>query len=178
MIPLAPLEKRPIYQGILGTIFGVSSIIGPLIGGAFTTNSHLTWRWYFYINLPISAVSVAIIFFFLHLEPPFHASFYFREKVLGMDLIGNALFLPSSVWLLLALQWAGSKYEWHDARIIALFVLSGVFFIAWVVSQIYGGKKSTVPLHILCQRSIIAGMWFSACIGGVMLLLVHLVPSN
>lgn len=86
-----------------------------------------------------------------------------------MDPVGNSLFLPSIVCLLLALQWAGSKYEWDDARIITLFVLFCIFLIAWVVSQIHGGQKSTVPLHILRQRSIIAGMWFSACVGGVML---------
>ena len=50
-----PLHKRPAYQGLFGAVFGVSSVIGPLIGGAFTTN--VTWRWCFYINLPFGAVA-------------------------------------------------------------------------------------------------------------------------
>jgi MFS family permease len=56
MIPLVPLQKRPMYQGFLGAIFGVSSVVGPLVGGAFTNSARLTWRWCFYINLPIGAV--------------------------------------------------------------------------------------------------------------------------
>ncbi len=70
MIPLVPLKKRPMYQGLLGAVFGISSVVGPLVGGAFTNNPHLTWRWCFYINLVIGAMSIALITLFLHIPAP------------------------------------------------------------------------------------------------------------
>jgi MFS family permease len=169
MIPLVPLEKRPILQGLLGAIFGVSSVIGPLIGGAFTNNVHLTWRWCFYINLPIGAVSILIIIFFLHPPARPKSDAKLVDKVKRMDPVGNILFAPAIISLLLALQWGGVDYSWHDARIIALLVLFSVLIVGWIASQALNQQNGTVPPRILFQRSIIAGFTFSTCIGGVML---------
>ncbi|KAH6654694.1 major facilitator superfamily domain-containing protein [Truncatella angustata] len=176
MIPMAPLEKRPMYQGALGAIFGISSVIGPLIGGAFTKNEHLTWRWCFYINLPIGAVSMLIVVLFLHLSPPQQADLPLKQKLLRMDPIGNLLFAPSIISLLLALQWGGSDYAWSNARIIALLVLFGVLLALWIWTQSWQKEKATVPPHIFLQRSIIAGVSYSACIGGVMLSMGYYLP--
>ena len=169
MIPLVPLEKRPILQGLLGAIFGVSSVIGPLIGGAFTSNIHLTWRWCFYINLPIGAVSILIIIFFLHPPARPKSDAKLVDKVKRMDPVGNVLFAPAIISLLLALQWGGVDYAWHDARIIALLVLFGVLILSWILSQVLNKQNATVPPRILFQRSIVAGLSFSTCVGGVML---------
>jgi hypothetical protein len=176
MVPLTPLEKRPMYQGLMGSIFGISSVIGPLIGGAFTKSASLTWRWCFYINLPIGVVPVLIIIFFLNLPPPSDAHLPIKDKMMRMDPIGNLLFSPAIICLLLALQWAGTEYEWSNARIIALLVLFGVLIIAWVFSQAWGGNTATVPPHIFLQRTIIAAFCFSACIGGVMLSTGYYMP--
>lgn len=176
MIPMAPLEKRPMYQGFLGAIFGVSSVVGPLIGGAFTKNHHLTWRWCFYINLPIGAVSMLIIIFFLHLSPPKQNDLPLKQKLLRMDPIGNLLFAASIISLLLALQWGGSDYAWSNGRIIALLVVFGVLLTAWVWTQHWQREKATVPMHIFLQRSIVAGVMYSACIGGVMLSMGYYLP--
>ena len=176
MIPLVPLEKRPMYQGLLGAIFGISSVIGPLVGGAFTKNTHLTWRWCFYINLPIGAVSIFIVLFFLHLSPPPKASLSAKEKFLRMDPIGNLFFAPSIICLLIALQWGGSTYEWNNGRIIALLVLFGILLIVWIIIQGRSGDYATVPARIFLQRSIVAGFTFSNCIGGVMLSFTYYMP--
>lgn len=159
MIPVTPLEKRPMYQGVLGAIFGVSSVIGPLIRGAFTS-SKLTWRWCFYINLPIGAVSILIVLFFLHLSPPQQACLSFRQKIIRMDPIGNLFFLPSFISFLLALQWGGTTYAWNNVRIITLFTLSGVLLICWIITQVRGNENATVPSRIFRQQSIIAGFCF------------------
>jgi hypothetical protein len=86
-----------------------------------------------------------------------------------MDPIGNILFAPAIISLLLALQWGGVDYTWHDARIIALLALFSVLIIGWISSQFLNQQNATVPPRILFQRSIIAGFIFSTCVGGVML---------
>ncbi|EPE10757.1 major facilitator superfamily transporter [Ophiostoma piceae UAMH 11346] len=171
MIPLVPLQKRPMYQSMLGAIFGVSSAVGPLVGGAFTTNSHLTWRWCFYINLPIGGASIALILLFLHLpQLPQSHSLSACEKAKRMDPLGTLLFTPSIVSLLLAIEWGGSTYAWSSSRIVALLVLAGVLFAAWVAVQAWlGSDYATVPSRIFYQRSIMAGVAYSMCIGGVLL---------
>lgn len=78
--------------------------------------------------------------------------------------------------LLLALQWGGTTYAWKDARIITLLVLFGVLNIAFVVVQIWKKKEALVPLHILKQRSIASGVFYSACVGGSLTLLVYYLP--
>ena len=173
MIPLVPLEKRPMYQGFLGAIFGVSSVIGPLVGGAFTNNNHLTWRWCFYINLPIGAVSILLLVLFLRLPPRPKTKLTTMEKFKRMDPLGNLVFTPSIVSLLLAIQWGGSVYAWNSSRIIALLVLAAVLFIAWIVIQAYGKENATVPSRVFLQRSVICAMAFALCVGGAMLVLVY-----
>ncbi len=86
-----------------------------------------------------------------------------------MDPLGNLVFTPSIVCLLLALQWGGSTYAWNDGRIVALLVIFGVSFAAWVAIQALNADNATVPPRIFLQRSIAAGVVFSMCAGGVMI---------
>ncbi|KAK0635819.1 major facilitator superfamily domain-containing protein [Bombardia bombarda] len=169
-----PLHKRPLYQGLFGAVFGVSSVIGPLLGGAFT--SKVTWRWCFYINLPFGGV--AMVFIALLLKVPDRAStkLPLKEKILQLDLPGTACVLPGVICLLLALQWGGSTYPWSDGRIIALLVLAGVLLIGFVLVQVYLPKTATLPPRIFKQRSIIAGVWATICIGAQMMVFVYFLP--
>ncbi|KAK7422264.1 hypothetical protein QQZ08_009570 [Neonectria magnoliae] len=104
---IVPLEKRPIYIGFMGSMFGVASIIGPLMGGAFTDN--VTWRWCFYINLPIGGAVFAVLVFCLQV-PHKSSSDTLKQQFIRMDPIGTALFLPGIVCFLLALRWGGATY--------------------------------------------------------------------
>jgi hypothetical protein len=131
----------------------------------------------FYINLPIGAVAFAIIALILEVKAPAQqqTAKTFREKVEQLDPIGTALFVPGVVCLLLALQWGGSTYAWHSARIIVLFVLAGILFLGFVAVQIWKKENATVPPRIIMQRSVASGFYYAFCVGGAMMILVYFI---
>ncbi|SCO82671.1 related to transporter (major facilitator superfamily) [Fusarium oxysporum] len=99
-------EKRPMFFGLLGGMYGIASVAGPLMGGAFT--DHATWRWCFYINLPLGGVTAVVILLILKLPPkPASKQGSFLQVLKRLDPIGTAVFIPSIICLLLALQWGG-----------------------------------------------------------------------
>lgn len=108
MVHVLPLAKRPAYMGWFGSIFGIASVAGPLLGGAFTSN--VTWRWCFLINLPIGGVAMVLIFVILKLPARQVEALSWREKLLRLDPLGNLFFIPSIICLLLALEWGGTTY--------------------------------------------------------------------
>ncbi|KAL2689937.1 hypothetical protein Neosp_004002 [[Neocosmospora] mangrovei] len=170
---ILPLEKRPMYIGMMGSIFGVASIVGPLMGGAFTDN--VTWRWCFYINLPIGGAVLAVLFLFLHV-PQVTNTETLKRQFIRMDPIGTVLFLPGIVCLILALQWGGASYPWSDGRIIALFVVAGVLLLAFIGVQIWRQEDATTPPRIVSQRSVACGIVYAMCIGGGMISLLYTLP--
>lgn len=99
-----------------------------------------------------------------------------RERLDQLDPLGTLAFLPGVICLLLALQWGGSKYAWDNARIILLFVLSGVLLIVFVAIQIWKQETATVPPRIIKQRSVASGFYFTICVAGSMMLLVYYLP--
>ena len=135
IVYIVSLHKQPQYMGLFGTVFGIASAVGPLLGGAFTAGPG--WRWCFYINLPCGAVVFLLLVVFLHIPPGVlkRESTTRKEKVARMDPLGTFVFLPCIICLLLALQWGGVTYNWSNARSIALLILAGVLFVIFVLVQ-------------------------------------------
>lgn len=170
-----PLAKRPLYMGLVGGMFGIASVAGPLMGGAFT--DHLTWRWCFYINLPFGAVTAAFILLFFRVpRRATKSNLSWKDQLRQLDLEGTAIFLPSVVCLLLALQWGGSKYEWKSGRIIALLVLFVVLMAGFVFIQKLKGEKATVPPRVFLNRNVWGSAWFMAMLGASFFCLVYFIP--
>ncbi|KAE8441171.1 hypothetical protein EG329_005800 [Mollisiaceae sp. DMI_Dod_QoI] len=173
MVITIPLHKRPMYQGIFGAVFGVASVAGPLVGGAFTTK--VSWRWCFYINLPIGAVVVAVILLILKTKPSKNTD-TLKQQIIKLDPFGSLVFLPGIVCLLLALQWGGTTYSWSNARIIVLFILAFLLLSVFILIQFRSGDNATVPIHIIKQRSVAAGAYFSIVSPGSMMVMVYYLP--
>ncbi|CAD0093561.1 unnamed protein product [Aureobasidium mustum] len=171
---LVPLQARPKWTGGLGAVFGLASILGPLLGGYLTS---ITWRGCFWINVPVGGVSLACLVFFTPNTPPaVKAAPTWRGKLAQLDPLGFILIAPSVICLLFAIEWGGSRYPWNSGQVIALFVVFGILLVAFIASQVWRGDKATLPARILRQRSIISASLASVGIGSVLVINAFYLP--
>ncbi|KAM4054661.1 major facilitator superfamily protein [Hirsutella rhossiliensis] len=154
---VVPLEKRPLYMGIVISVFVVTVTIGPVLGGVFV--QHSTWRWCFWINVPIGAVVLAGLTIFLKVRGATNKdrALPFKAKVSNMDPLGCDVFIGAICCLLLALQWGGQQKAWSSADVIGCLV--GGFLIAALFAywQWRRGDVALIPLRVLKKRSIWTG---------------------
>lgn len=176
MTDLVPLRKRPKYQGLLGAVFGLASIIGPLVGGLLTTK--VSWRWCFWINVPIGCVALAGMVIFLPSSKPPAAEETrgtFWQNVWKFDPIGNIVLAIGLVCFLLALQWGGTKYSWSSTRIIAFLVVGSVLLVVFFCIQM-NQENGTIPPRVVRQRSITAGVFVSFGVGAFLIIPTFYIP--
>ncbi|KAJ5969659.1 hypothetical protein N7501_005907 [Penicillium viridicatum] len=172
----SPLVKRPFYIGILQSTFGIATIIGPVLGGAFT--EHATWRWCFWINLPIGAVTILSLLFFF--KPPTHDSIKPRSvlrRLQNLDLLGAVLFAPAIIMIFLALQWGGTEYAWKSATIIGLFIGGaglGVVFALW---QIRKGDDAMIPPRLISERTMFFSCFSEFFAMGAVYISIYYLPE-
>lgn len=171
----ANLLTRVDFSGLIGSMYGVSSVAGPLLGGAFTDK--VSWRWCFYINLPIGAVVAAmIVFFFPRIaqhKPPKESLLHRIDR---FDPIGTFLLVPAVICVLLALQWGGVKYPWGSGRVVALFVVGGVLFLGFITVQWWKQENATVPPRIMRNRTVWASTLYAFGLGASFFIGVYYIP--
>ncbi|RDW81985.1 hypothetical protein BP6252_03097 [Coleophoma cylindrospora] len=168
-------NQRAAFTGLLGASYGIASVVGPLLGGVFAEK--VTWRWCFYINLPIGAVSAGIILLFFKTPAkavPEEASW--KEKILQMDLPGAFVIMAAVICYVLALQWGGQSKKWSDSSVIGTLVGFVLIVALFVVVEWYQDERAMMVPRLMKDRTIAVGMLFIFFLAGAFFLLLYYLP--
>ncbi|KAI8624124.1 MFS general substrate transporter [Xylariaceae sp. FL1651] len=169
-----PLDVRPIYTAVVGLMFGVGATIGPLIGGVFTDLA--TWRWCFWLNLPVGAVTIIVMFFVLHPAPHKGPKRSFVDRLIDLDLIGNVILLVAAVMLFLALEFTLTGAAWGSAKIIGLLVGTILTVIVLNVWLWWKQDGALIPPAIIKQRTVAASCGMAFFTYGALLIQTYFLP--
>lgn len=137
-------RQRGQYLGYFSAVFAVASVAGPLLGGLFT--DHLSWRWIFYVNVPIGIVALIVTSRVLRLPRPE------RERP-SLDILGAVLLAAAVVCLLLVAEWGGRRYDWGSPTIVGLCVAAAAL-LALFVAQEARADEPVLPLRLLRNRVV------------------------
>jgi EmrB/QacA subfamily drug resistance transporter len=141
-------RERGRWQGLLGAMFGLSSVIGPLLGGWLT--DAVNWRWIFYINIPLGLLALAVIYWTL----PAIA----RKHERALDYFGGLLIGAGLMPLLLALVWGGSTHPWVSPLIIWLFCASAIVLYYFVREERFFAEDPVLPMYFFKSRAFVASI--------------------
>lgn len=144
---MVPLRERGNYFALISIVWAIGSVAGPLVGGALARGN--SWRWIFYLNLPIVAIGFVGIIAFLKLDIRKRT---LKEKLLQIDYVGSVIFLASSTSFLIAITWGGVMYSWSSWHTLVPLII-GLFGLAiFVVYEAKFATHTLLPLSIFRNK--------------------------
>ncbi|QIW97246.1 hypothetical protein AMS68_002764 [Peltaster fructicola] len=149
-------RTRGIFYGIISGVWAVANSLGPIIGGAFTERS--SWRWCFWINLPLDAIAFVVILLFLDVHNPRTP---FVQGMLAIDWIGSILVIGATLLFLFGIEFGGVSFPWNSATVICLIVFGVLVFGLFVLWEAKGASRPIMPMRIVRDRSNAASI--AAC---------------
>jgi EmrB/QacA subfamily drug resistance transporter len=150
--------ERGRYQGLFGAVFGLASVIGPWLGGVLTDT--LSWRWVFYVNMPVGLVALGFILFQM---PPLKPKL---DRKVSIDWLGSVLLLVGIVPLLLALTLGGQEYPWSSAQILGCFAIGALGMVAFFLVE-KRAKEPIIPFDLFQNRTYVIGNISALLVAGV-----------
>jgi len=163
---LFPAGERGKYQGMLGSVFALSSIIGPTLGGFVT--DQLSWHWIFYINIPLGIAVIALfVVFFPQITPAT------REH--RLDYAGIVALVLSVVSLLLALSWGGGQYDWVSGQVLGLMIFGSVMVLVFIVVESRAADP-IMPLWVFRYPSVSVSLVVTSLSGFGMFGVIVFIP--
>jgi EmrB/QacA subfamily drug resistance transporter len=163
---IVPPRDRGRYQGLFGAVFGATSVLGPLLGGLFT--EHLSWRWVFYVNLPIGVVALVVIATTLHIPV--------RSAKHTIDYLGTFLIAAVATCLVLVASLGGTTWAWDSAQIIGLAVLGVVLAVVFVRVE-RRAAEPVLPLKLFRIRTFTLSAVISFVVGFAMFGAMTYLPT-
>lgn len=158
-------RERGRYQGYMGSVFALASVAGPLLGGFFVDN--LSWRWVFYINVPIGLVALFVTSTAMHLPT--------RRAVHRLDYLGTALLTAAVTAVILLTTWAGTQYAWLSPQILGLAGASVLLLIVFVRTE-QRAREPVLPMHLFRNRLFDVANGAGFLLGFVMFGAIVFVP--
>ncbi|KAJ5784891.1 uncharacterized protein N7503_010103 [Penicillium pulvis] len=156
------LQQRPIYSAIAGGVECIALAFGPFISGLIAHYSN--WRVSFYIIIPFGVLIIALVFFSVdQIRRSDNAHVNSKDRLKRIDWTGFAINVPTTLCLVLGLQWAGITYSWHNWRIILLLVVAAVLLAIFLLVEYRAGDESMVPLKMLRRRSVAFASLITFC---------------
>ncbi|ALC04886.1 major facilitator superfamily permease [Corynebacterium deserti GIMN1.010] len=157
---VVPARERGRYMGVMGGVFGLSAVLGPLLGGWFTEGPG--WRWAFWMNIPLGIIAIGVAIYFLEI-PKKSVKFHW-------DYLGTILMIIAATSLILFTTWGGSQYEWSDPIIIGLIATTVIAAALLVVVELRA-KDPLVPMEFFKNRNFtvttIAGLILGIAMFGI-----------
>ncbi|MFJ2301373.1 DHA2 family efflux MFS transporter permease subunit [Streptomyces sp. NPDC087787] len=159
-------RERGRYQGLFGAVFGTTSVLGPLLGGLFT--QHLSWRWVFYVNIPVGMVALAVIAAALRISP--------RSQRHVIDYLGTFLIASVATCLVLVASLGGTTWGWGSPQIIGLMVVGVVLVLAFLAVE-RRAAEPVLPLKLFGIRTFSLSAVISFIVGFAMFGAMTYLPT-